>query len=94
MEVKTVVFDMAPLKAPRVDGLHATFYQENQAVVGSSVCDFVRRIMDENKFKGWINKTLLIFIQEKEKPKSIQQFQPINLYTVLYKIVSNVLWIN
>lgn len=29
MEVKTVVFDMAPLKAPRVDGLHATFYQEN-----------------------------------------------------------------
>lgn len=28
-EIKKVVFDMDPLKAPGVNGIHATFYQKN-----------------------------------------------------------------
>ncbi|KAH9765435.1 hypothetical protein KPL70_001869 [Citrus sinensis] len=42
MEIKNVVFSMKPLKAPRVDGLNAIFYQSQWSVVGPSICHFVK----------------------------------------------------
>ncbi|KAE8673707.1 hypothetical protein F3Y22_tig00111774pilonHSYRG00034 [Hibiscus syriacus] len=40
-EIKQVMLDMAPLKAPGVDGFHAMFYQRNWEMVDDSVCHFV-----------------------------------------------------
>ncbi|KAL4289808.1 hypothetical protein GQ457_14G017730 [Hibiscus cannabinus] len=37
-EIREVVFSMAPLKAPGVDGLHVAFFQKNWEVVRDSVC--------------------------------------------------------
>ncbi|KAA3483121.1 Retrovirus-related Pol polyprotein LINE-1 [Gossypium australe] len=82
-EIKKVVFDMDHLKAPRVDGIHAIFYQKKWYVVGQSVCDFVKNIWSGGSIKCWLNHTLLVLI-----PKSLFQFQPISLCTVLYKIVT------
>ncbi|KAH1121735.1 hypothetical protein J1N35_004895 [Gossypium stocksii] len=38
-EIKKALFDMAPLKAPGSDGLHAIFYQSQWEVVGPSICE-------------------------------------------------------
>lgn len=36
-EVRASLFEMPPLKAPRIDGLHAQFYQTQQDVIGNSL---------------------------------------------------------
>ncbi|KAA3488118.1 Retrovirus-related Pol polyprotein LINE-1 [Gossypium australe] len=38
-EVRMTLFEMAPLKSPRVDGLHAQFYQTQWNIVGESLVD-------------------------------------------------------
>ncbi|KAK8682490.1 hypothetical protein V6N13_054876 [Hibiscus sabdariffa] len=43
-ETKDALFDMSPLKAPGIDGLHAHFYQSNWDILGSSVCSFVNSV--------------------------------------------------
>ena len=45
-EIKIELFQMGPLKAPGVDGVHAFFFQKNWSVVGDSVCNLVRQIFD------------------------------------------------
>lgn len=82
---------MEPLKAPGVDGIHATFYQKNWEVVGQSVCDFVKNVWNGVSFEDWINRTLLVLILKAQNPEQLSQFRPISLCTVLYKIVSKVI---
>lgn len=77
---------MDPLKTPKVDGIHAIFYQMKCDVVGQSVCDFVKNIQSGGNLKGWLNHTLFVLIP---KVDSLFQFRPISLCTVLYKIVTN-----
>ncbi|KAH1031337.1 hypothetical protein J1N35_043511 [Gossypium stocksii] len=45
-EVRTTLFKMTPLKSPRVDGLHAQFYQTQWNIVGESLVDMIRRVFN------------------------------------------------
>ena len=40
-EIRQAIFSMSPLKAPRVDGLHAIFYQTQWHIVGESFCKVI-----------------------------------------------------
>ncbi|KAE8697819.1 hypothetical protein F3Y22_tig00110610pilonHSYRG00557 [Hibiscus syriacus] len=48
-EIKQVVFEMGPLKALGIDGIHALLYQQNWSTIGHSVCKFVKEICA----RGW-----------------------------------------
>lgn len=39
-EIRSTIFNIKPLKAPRVDRLRAIFYQSQWSVIGPSVCPF------------------------------------------------------
>src|SRR4051812_49814496 len=45
-EVYKAFFNMGPLKAPGPDGFHAIFYQKFWNVVGDSVFNFVKSILE------------------------------------------------
>lgn len=87
-EVQKVVFCMAPLKAPRIDGLHSKFYQFQWDTVGKSVCELIQNIFRGQCIDPNINKTLLVLIPEAHNLENITQFHPISLCTVLYKIIT------
>lgn len=53
---------MAPLKAPRMDWLHAPFYQSQWDVVGEFLVSLVCRAIDESRLDRFFNKTLLVLI--------------------------------
>ncbi|KAH1064672.1 hypothetical protein J1N35_029659 [Gossypium stocksii] len=82
-EVRRLVFNTSPLKAPRVDGFHAKFCQANWEIVGVSVFNLVKRA-----FSREFNKTLLMLIPKFFGVESINQFRPISLCNVLYKIIT------
>ncbi|KAA3465651.1 reverse transcriptase [Gossypium australe] len=76
-EIKKAFLDMAPLKAPGSDGLHAFFYQSQWDFVSLSICEWVKRIFSGDSIDPTFNKSLI--------------FRPISLCSVLYKLVMEVI---
>lgn len=46
-EIQDALFEMSPLKALGIDGLHAQFYQSQWSTVGDSLEVMVRKGFDE-----------------------------------------------
>lgn len=80
------MFSMSPLKAPGVNSFQAKFFQSQWAIVGSSVCEFVRQCLQRHPLDPFFNLTLLVLLPKVPSPKSISRFFLIGLCTVLYKI--------
>ena len=90
-EVKTLLFDMAPFKAPRNDGLHAGFYQKAWNIVGDSLCEFVLNFLETGLLPEEANDTLMVLIPKVKHPYMISQFRPISLCNVGYKVITKTL---
>lgn len=79
---------MGPLKAPRVDGLHALFFQSQWDTVGNDICNLVRRAFLEPNYNKEINQTLLVLIPKVDHPESLKEFCPVALCNVVYKLIT------
>ncbi|KAL4304484.1 hypothetical protein GQ457_10G003160 [Hibiscus cannabinus] len=90
-EIRRAFFDMAPLKAPGIDGIHAAFYQRNWQIVGDSVCRFIRAVFEDNHWHSDLNRTLLVLLPKVSTPEHIIQFCPISLCNVIYKTITKVI---
>ena len=84
LETLKAMFSIGGLKAPRIDGFPASFYQHNQHIVGASVCNFIKEVFKGRKLQD-VNKTLLCSIPKRDKLEFINQFHPISLCNVIYK---------
>lgn len=90
-EVRGALFEMAPLKAPGIDGLHVQFYQVHWDSVGDSIFDIVLTTFDKGSFEDWFNRTLIVLIPKVPIPEFVSQLIPISLCTLPYKILSKVI---
>lgn len=90
-EVHDALFDMAPLKASGIDGLHAQFYQSQWNTIGDSLFSMVKKGFENGEIEPFLNKTLLVLIPKVKRPKVVTQFRPISLCTVPYKVLSEVI---
>lgn len=92
-EVRCSVFSMSPLKAPEADGFHAKFYQANWEVVGVSVFNLVKCVFSGECLNPRLNKTFLVLVPKIFRAETINQFRPISLCNVLYKIITKTILI-
>ncbi|CAL1380556.1 unnamed protein product [Linum trigynum] len=90
-ELKAAVSMMGPLKAPGHDGLNPMFFQRFWDVVAPAVHDFASRCWDEPQKIKEVNETILVIIPKVKRPVQIEQFQPISLCNVGYKILTKCL---
>jgi hypothetical protein len=90
-EVRTALFQMAPLKYPGPDGFPADFYQKNWDTVGGDVCKAVLEFLNGGQFDAGLNTTNIVLIPKVNSPSNPFDFRPISLCNVLYKIISKVL---
>ncbi|GMI96662.1 hypothetical protein like AT1G43760 [Hibiscus trionum] len=87
-EIFSVVKDMAPLKASGLDGYPALFYQKCWSVIGTDVADFCLAVLSGSQSFDSFNSTSIVLIPKVDDLRSLDQFRPISLCSVLYKIIA------
>lgn len=87
-EVEAALFQMAPSKAPGVDGFNAGFFQTHWHLVKGCVLPAVLTFLSGGDLPEEVNKTLLVLIPKVSNPQDLSQYRPILLCNVLYKICS------
>ena len=85
-EVKKALFDMAPSKAPGLDGFTAGFYQRHWNVLGEDITMAMLAFLNGGELPLGLNDTAITLIPKVRHPQKISQFRPIALCPVLYKI--------
>ena len=87
-DIKRVIFEMQNLKAPGPDGLPPLFYKQYWPTVGHNVTKAVQNFFVEGKRLKEINNTLIVLIPKILNPTSVNNFRPISLCNVVYKVIS------
>jgi len=90
-EVEEALFQMAPSKAPGVDGFNAGFFQTHWQLVKGCVVPAILGFLNGGELPAEVNKTLLVLIPKVTNPQDLSQYRPISLCNVLYKLCSKTL---
>lgn len=78
-------------KAPGPDGLQAVFYHNCWDIVGEDVCNLVRDCFTSRNVPSEINRTYIALIPKIDCPQQVNQFRPISLCNVAYKIITKIM---
>jgi hypothetical protein len=89
-EASLALQEMGPFKSASPDGFTATFYQQNWSAIGEEVCRAISSFISVGFMDEEVNLTYIVLIPKKNNPASINDFQPISLCNVFYKITSKV----
>ncbi|KAL5740942.1 hypothetical protein ACOSQ2_030122 [Xanthoceras sorbifolium] len=90
-EVLRALKHMDPLKAPGPDGLPVLFFQKFWVEVGPGVVRAVLSILNEGASFGSMGEALVVLIPKVKNPVRINEFRPISLCNVVYKLVAKVM---
>ena len=90
-EVQAFLKQMAPLKAPSLDGMPPLFYQNYWNLVGTDVSQSVLSFLNSTSLPQHLNHTFITLVPKVNNLELVYDFRPISLFNVLYKIFSKVL---
>ena len=90
LELRSTLFQMGPLKAPRSDGFPAGFYHKFWNVVGEDVTRLCLDCLNGGRSVG-MPYSLLCLILKVKNVERLSDIRPISLCNVIYKCVSKAL---
>ena len=90
-EVIMALKDMQPYKAPGPDGFQPIFYQKFWELVQSNVTRLVQDVLEGRDFPEGLNDAFLVLIPKMDSPSRPNQFRPIGLCNVIYKLVTKII---
>jgi hypothetical protein len=87
-EVQAIIKEMKINATPGPDGLNAAFYKSTWSWIQDDVLKVVTEFYSCKSLHKDINQTYITFIPKKAQPTIPQDFRPISLSNVIYKIIS------
>ncbi|KAL3844844.1 hypothetical protein ACJIZ3_002247 [Penstemon smallii] len=90
-EIKQVMFSFASNKSPGPDGLPALFYKNFWSITGNALIFAVQHFFRTGFLLKALNHTLVTLIPKQNHPNQVENFRPISLCNVAYKVISKVL---
>lgn len=90
-EIKEATFSTNADKAPGPDGFSASFFQSNWDIVGPAVVKEVQLFFSTGSLAPSINRTHVRLIPKIKEAKKVEDYRPIALCNIFYKIISKLL---
>ena len=87
-EVELALKQMKPLTAPGPDGMSPIFFKSCWNFIRHDVIDASLAILNSGNMPTSLNHTYISLIPKIKSPEKANDFRPISLFNVLYKIVS------
>ena len=90
-EIYKIISDMAENKTPGIDGFPVEIYDENWEIIGNDLLSIYESILYTGCLGDSQRKAIIILIPKSSNTSSINDYRPISLLCVDYKILSKVL---
>ena len=90
-EIKDAVFSIHSDKAPGPDGFSASFFHSNWNSIGKEIVEEIQAFFATGSLPNRVNETFIRLILKIQSPKSVDDYRPIALCNVYYKIISKLL---
>ena len=90
-ELRTVITNLNPNRAPGVDGFNGAFYHSSWTIIATVLQAAVNNILRSGKLLAQVNHTLLYLIPKKTIPATFDDYHPITFCNVIYRIISKLL---
>lgn len=90
-EINAIISNLKEDNAPGPDGFNGAFFKHTWGIIGEDVSVAVKDFFARGRIHKGINATLLCLVPKKPIASGINDFRPISLCNILYKIISKIL---
>lgn len=90
-EIRTTIFSMHGNKSLGPDGMSPAFYKHCWGIIEVDVVSAVQSYFKGSHVDRAVNHTFLTLIPKREGANKVEQFRPIALCNVIYKVVTKIL---
>ncbi|GKV14959.1 hypothetical protein SLEP1_g25757 [Rubroshorea leprosula] len=90
-EIRKVIWECDSSKAPGPDGFNFRFMKSMWEDIKSEVIGFVKEFQEQSKLKRGSNASFIVMIPKTKNPQRIEEYKPISLIGVMYKVVAKLL---
>ncbi|GKU89448.1 hypothetical protein SLEP1_g3583 [Rubroshorea leprosula] len=90
-EVKEAIWDCDSAKSPGPDGFNFRFIKEMWEVIKPEVVAFIQEFHKHGRIVRGANASFVVLIPKTENPQRIEEYRPISLIGVMYKIIAKLL---
>lgn len=92
-EIKSAMDEIEALKVPGPDGMSVIFYQFYWDTVHMDLVEMVQQFFKSGHLLRHLNHTFIVLIPKVTHPFKVEQYRPISLCNVAYKVISKIITI-
>ena len=90
-EFSAVVGHLSTNRAPGINGFNGGFYQVAWPIISTDLLDAINNVLRSGHLLPQVNHTVLCLVPKKAVPESVDDYRPIALCNILYRILAKLL---